>query len=81
MIGPLEMKSHWHDHDFPRPADKTWNDGAGSVLMISAVDALEVEKPSQLMIFLLAANLGGIGMGFLGLTSLSLDSSLSLDCW
>jgi high-affinity nickel-transport protein len=36
--------------------------------MIGIVHGLGAETPSQLMIFLLAANLGGIGKGFLGLT-------------
>jgi len=63
-----KMKSYWHDHDLPRPANKTWNYSAKSVLMIGVVHGLGAETPSQLMIFLLAANLGGIGKGFLGLT-------------
>ena len=36
--------------------------------MIGVVHGLGAETPSQLMIFLLAANLGGTGKGFLGLT-------------
>jgi len=35
------------------------------VLMIGVVHGLGAETPSQLMIFLLAANLGGIGKAFL----------------
>lgn len=62
-----KMKSYWHDHDVPRPADKIWNYSSGSVLMIGVVHGLGAETPSQLMIFLLTANLGGIGKGFLGL--------------
>ena len=62
-----KMKSYWHDHDVPRPADKTWNYSSKSVLMIGVVHGLGAETPSQLMIFLLAANLGGIGKGFVGL--------------
>jgi high-affinity nickel permease len=63
-----KVKSYWHDHDLPRPADKTWNYSSKSVLMIGIVHGLGAETPSQLMIFLLAANLGGIGKGFVGLT-------------
>jgi hypothetical protein len=63
-----KVKSHWHDHDLPRPADKNWNYSSKSVLMIGVVHGLGAETPSQLMIFLLAANLGGIGKGFVGLT-------------
>jgi hypothetical protein len=62
-----KVKSYWHDHDVPRPADKTWNYSSKSVLMIGVVHGLGAETPSQLMIFLLAANLGGIGKGFVGL--------------
>jgi high-affinity nickel permease len=62
-----KMKGYWHDHDIPRPADKTWNYNAKSVLMIGVVHGLGAETPSQLMIFLLAANLGGISKGFIGL--------------
>src|ERR1700723_2208246 len=57
----------WHDHDIPRPADKTWNYTSKSVLMIGVIHGLGAETPSQLMIFLLAANLGGIAKGFVGL--------------
>jgi high-affinity nickel-transport protein len=63
-----KMKSYWHDHDIPRPTDKTWNYDSKSVLMIGVVHGLGAETPSQLMIFLLAANLGGISKGFVGLT-------------
>jgi len=35
--------------------------------MIGVVHGLGAETPSQLMIFLLAANLGGIAKGFIGL--------------
>jgi hypothetical protein len=62
-----KMQGYWHDHDIPRPANKPWNYTAGSVLMIGAVHGLGAETPSQLMIFLLAANLGGVGKGFIGL--------------
>ena len=62
-----KVTSYWHDHDVPRPADKPWNYNAKSVLVIGLVHGLGAETPSQLMIFLLAANLGGITKGFLGL--------------
>jgi high-affinity nickel-transport protein len=64
---------HWrlklfrHDHPVPRPPDATFNYTAKSVLLIGVVHGLGAETPSQLMIFLLAANLGGVGKGFLGL--------------
>jgi high-affinity nickel-transport protein len=62
-----KMKSFWHDHDVPRPENKTWNYSPKSVAIIGIVHGLGAETPSQLMIFLLAANLGGISKGFLGL--------------
>ena len=64
-----KMSSYWHDQDVRRPADKTWNYSSKSVLMIGVVHGLGAETPSQLMIFLLAANLGGIGKGFVGLAT------------
>jgi hypothetical protein len=57
----------WHNHDMPRPVDKPWNYNSQTVLVIGLVHGLGAETPSQLMIFLLTANLGGIGKGFIGL--------------
>jgi len=62
-----KLKSYWHDHDVPAPAAADLNYDTKSVLVIGVVHGLGAETPSQLMIFLLAANLGGIGKGFLGL--------------
>lgn len=62
-----KMKGYWHDHDVPAPAKTNWNYDPKSVIVIGVVHGLGAETPSQLMIFLLAANLGGIGKGFLGL--------------
>jgi high-affinity nickel-transport protein len=62
-----KVKSYAHDHDVPRPAEKVWNYSSRTVFMIGVVHGLGAETPSQLMIFLLAANLGGIGKGFIGL--------------
>ncbi len=61
------LKNHDHDHAIPKPPKTGWNYSAKSVLMIGVVHGLGAETPSQLMIFLLAANLGGLGKGFLGL--------------
>ena len=38
-----------------------------SVFVIGVIHGLGAETPTQLLIFLLAANLGGVGKGFLGL--------------
>jgi ABC-type nickel/cobalt efflux system permease component RcnA len=61
------MKNYWHDHEHPAPDDRTWNYSPKSVVLIGVVHGLGAETPSQLMIFLLAANLGGVSKGFLGL--------------
>jgi len=39
----------------------------GSVFVVGIIHGLGAETPSQLLLFLLAANLGGTGRGFLGL--------------
>ena len=53
---------HPADHPIPSPAyDKR------SVFVIGIVHGLGAETPSQLLIFLLAANLGGAALGMLGL--------------
>jgi high-affinity nickel permease len=66
-----KVQSYWHDHDVdvdvPRQANKPWDYSWKSVLLIGVVHGLGAETPSQLMIFLLAANLGGVGKGFVGL--------------
>jgi hypothetical protein len=62
-----KLKSYWHNHDVPAPATNAINYDVRTVLMIGVVHGLGAETPSQLMIFLLAANLGGISKGFLGL--------------
>lgn len=62
-----KMKSHWHSHDLPAPSSNL-NYDAKSVLLVGVVHGLGAETPSQLMIFLLAANLGGTSRGFLGLS-------------
>lgn len=62
-----KLKNYWHDHEHPAPEDPTWNYSPMSVIMIGIVHGLGAETPSQLMIFFLTANLGGISKGFLGL--------------
>jgi high-affinity nickel-transport protein len=51
----------------PRPEDWSWNYSGGPVFGIGVLHGLGAETPSQLMLFLLAASLGGTGRGFLGL--------------
>jgi high-affinity nickel-transport protein len=62
-----KVKNYWHDHEHAAPQNKKWNYTPKSVLAIGMVHGLGAETPSQLMIFLLAANLGGASKGFLGL--------------
>ena len=62
-----KMKTYWHGHEHPAPQDKPWNYSPKAVAMIGVVHGLGAETPSQLAIFLLAANLGGVSKGFLGL--------------
>lgn len=50
-----------------KPNDAPENYSNKSVFVIGVIHGLGAETPSQLLLFLLAANLGGIGRGFLGL--------------
>jgi high-affinity nickel-transport protein len=51
-----------------RPAEMNWNYTKQSVFFVGVIHGMGAETPSQLLIFLLAANLGGQARGFLGLT-------------
>lgn len=62
-----KLRGYWHNHDVPPPASTDWNYNNRTVLTIGVVHGLGAETPTQLMIFLLAANLGGLSKGFLGL--------------
>lgn len=62
-----KLKTHWHNHDLPKPKGSNWNYDSRSVFGIGVIHGLGAETPSQLLIFLLAANLGGVTKGFLGL--------------
>jgi high-affinity nickel-transport protein len=53
----------------PRPAPFRFRYDRGSVFAVGVVHGLGAETPSQLLLFLLAANLGGTSRGFLGLLS------------
>jgi len=63
-----KAKAHWHSDKIAEPTIPNWNYGGKSVFVIGIVHGLGAEPPSQLLIFLLAANLGGVGKGFLGLS-------------
>jgi len=61
-----KVRGHWHPH-LPKPVSSNWNYDTKSVFGIGVIHGMGAETPSQLLIFLLAANLGGLGKGFLGL--------------
>jgi high-affinity nickel permease len=50
-----------------KPRLVSWNYGRKSVFFVGMVHGLGAETPTQLLLFLLAANLGGMGRGLLGL--------------
>jgi high-affinity nickel permease len=53
--------------DAPAPEPFTWNYNGGSVFGIGVLHGLGAETPTQLMLFLLAASLGGTVLGLIGL--------------
>ena len=50
-----------------KPLDVAGSYSPRSVILIGVIHGLGAETPSQLLLFLLAANLGGVNRGFLGL--------------
>lgn len=55
--------------DTPKPEPFAWSYSSGSVFGIGVLHGLGAETPTQLMLFLLAASLGGTILGLLGLLS------------
>lgn len=53
--------------DLPRPEPFRFCYDRSSVFVVGIIHGLGAETPSQLLLFLLAANLGGTSRGFLGL--------------
>jgi len=51
-----------------RPVPASGSYSGRSVFMVGIIHGLGAETPSQLLLFLLAANLGGLARGFLGLS-------------
>lgn len=51
----------------PRPEPFAFQYNRSSVFLVGIIHGLGAETPSQLLLFLLAANLGGTSRGFLGL--------------
>jgi hypothetical protein len=72
LIGAFRWASWKFRRLFGAPVDEKQPDSSApysgkSVFVIGVIHGLGAETPSQLLLFLLAANLGGIGRGFLGL--------------
>lgn len=61
------LRRLFHGDAAKKPAAANWNYTKRSVFLVGVIHGLGAETPSQLLIFLLAANLGGIRHGFLGL--------------
>lgn len=53
--------------DVPEPAPFSFQYNQSSVFIVGIIHGLGAETPSQLLLFLLAANLGGTSRGFIGL--------------
>ncbi len=53
--------------DAPKPAPFAFQYNQSSVFTVGVIHGLGAETPSQLLLFLLAANLGGTSRGFIGL--------------
>jgi high-affinity nickel permease len=53
----------------PQPEPFGFQYNQGSVVVVGIIHGLGAETPSQLLLFLLAANLGGTSRGFIGLFS------------
>ena len=63
---------HWRirrgsNPELRRPESFQWNYGRKSALLVGIIHGLGAETPTQLLVFLLAANLGATSKGFLGL--------------
>lgn len=55
------------NHDAKRPEVFRDGYGSGSTFLIGIIHGVGAETPTQLLLFLMAANLGGAAKGFLGL--------------
>lgn len=53
--------------EYPRPEPFSFKYDRSSVFIVGIIHGMGAETPSQLLLFLLAANLGGTSLGFLGL--------------
>jgi len=62
-----KIRSIFAGDSLERPADFSWGCSKQSVFFVGVIHGLGAETPSQLGIFFVAANLGGLALGFLGL--------------
>ncbi len=62
-----KLRQVFHGVAAEKPAAVNWNCTKKTVFFVGVIHGLGAETPSQLLIFLLAANLGGLARGFLGL--------------
>ncbi|MGB7022349.1 MAG: hypothetical protein WBD73_00990 [Candidatus Acidiferrales bacterium] len=62
-----KVRLAFHREAAARPAEMNWSYTKKSVFFVGVIHGLGAETPSQLLLFLLAANLGGRARGFLGL--------------
>jgi len=60
---------HWNNPQAEKPGSFSLTYDPKSVFLVGMIHGLGAETPTQLLVFLLAANLGGTHKGFLGLTS------------
>ena len=58
----------WRNPELARPTSFGLRWDRKSIFAVGVIHGLGAETPTQLLVFLLAANLGGIGKGFLGLS-------------
>jgi len=69
-LGWLRWKvRQWHNPQIRRPESFSLAYDPKSVFLVGMIHGLGAETPTQLFVFLLAANLGGTQKGFLGLAS------------
>jgi|SRR6185437_5452747 len=62
-----KIREMLQDGKVERPQEVNWSYTKKSAFFIGVIHGLGAETPSQLLVFLIAANLGGIRRGFLGL--------------
>lgn len=62
-----QIKRLFHSASVEKPRPTNTSNSRKTVFLIGVIHGFGAETPSQLLLFLLAANLGGLALGFLGL--------------